>query len=53
MKSIPGAVTAALYLAATYAEPIPHAVEAPRVDLGYAVYKGSYDANNSINVFKG
>jgi hypothetical protein len=48
-----GAVTAMLYLAAACAEPIPRAVNTPKVDLGYAVYEGNYDANNSINVFKG
>ena len=40
-------------LAAAAAEPIPRAVKAPTVDLGYAVYEGSLDANNSINAFKG
>ena len=41
-------------LAATVtAEPVPRAAKAPTVDLGYAVYEGSLDANNSINAFKG
>lgn len=41
-------------LAATIAaEPIPRATKAPTVDLGYAVYEGSFDGNNSINAFKG
>lgn len=43
----------ALLAAAVAAEPIPRAVNAPTVDLGYAVYEGSFDANNSINAFKG
>ena len=43
----------ALLAATIAAEPIPRAVKAPTVDLGYAVYEGSYDANNSINTFKG
>jgi len=42
----------ALLVAGSGAEPIPRAVKAPRVDLGYAVYEGSYDANTSINIFK-
>ncbi|KAH9882826.1 hypothetical protein J1614_000192 [Plenodomus biglobosus] len=42
----------ALLAAQACAEPA-HAAEAPTVDLDYAVYQGSYDANNSINVFKG
>jgi len=41
-------------LAATIAaDPVPRAANAPTVDLGYAVYEGSLDANNSINAFKG
>lgn len=43
----------ALLAAAVAAEPIPRAVKAPTVDLDYAVYEGSFDANNSINAFKG
>ena len=43
----------ALLAATVAAEPIPRAVKAPTVDLGYAVYEGSYDGNNSINAFKG
>lgn len=43
----------ALLAATVAAEPIPRAVKAPTVDLGYAVYEGSFDANNSINAFKG
>lgn len=43
----------ALLTAIVAAEPIPRAVKAPTVDLGYAVYEGSLDANNSINAFKG
>ncbi|KAI4946498.1 hypothetical protein J4E91_007186 [Alternaria rosae] len=42
----------ALLVAGSGAEPIPRAVEPPRVDLGYAVYEGSYDADTSINIFK-
>jgi hypothetical protein len=45
-------VAFALVLASS-AEPIPRAVKAPKVDLGYAVYEGSYNANTSINIFKG
>ncbi|KAF9701533.1 hypothetical protein EKO04_000114 [Ascochyta lentis] len=43
----------ALLVATGAAEPIPRAVKAPTVDLGYAVYEGSFDGNNSINAFKG
>lgn len=43
----------ALLAVTTAAEPIPRAAKAPTVDLGYAVYEGSLDANNSINAFKG
>lgn len=42
-----------LFLTAPYVESTLQAATAPRVDLGYAVYEGSYDVNNSINVFKG
>ncbi|KAI4693885.1 uncharacterized protein J4E84_002461 [Alternaria hordeiaustralica] len=42
----------ALLLAGSGAEPIPRAVKAPRVDLGYAVYEGSYDSNTGLNIFK-
>lgn len=45
--------TIALLAAAAAAEPVPRAVKAPTVDLGYAVYEGSLDAINSINAFKG
>jgi hypothetical protein len=42
------------FLAATACtEPISRAAKAPKVDLRYAVYEGTYDANNSVNVFKG
>lgn len=43
----------ALIAATVAAEPIPRALKAPTVDLGYAVYEGSLDVNNSINSFKG
>ncbi|KAJ4320509.1 hypothetical protein N0V94_003372 [Neodidymelliopsis sp. IMI 364377] len=43
----------ALLAVASSAEPIPRANKAPTVDLGYAVYEGSLDINNSINAFKG
>lgn len=43
----------ALLAATVAAEPIPRAAKAPTVDLGYAVYEGSFDANSSINAFKG
>lgn len=42
-----------LFAASIAAEPIPRAVQAPTVDLGYAVYEGSFDAASSINAFKG
>lgn len=45
--------TIALLAAIAAAEPVPRAAKAPTVDLGYAVYEGSLDANNSINAFKG
>ena len=51
MKLTAGVV--AFLIATVTAEPIPRAVKAPRVDLGYAVYEGSLDVNNSINAFKG
>lgn len=38
------------------AEPLPVALAAravPSVDLGYAVYQGSYDADYKVNSFKG
>ena len=36
------------------AEPIPLAARAdPTVDLGYAIYQGSYDAETKVNTFKG
>ncbi|KAL6705218.1 hypothetical protein ACN47E_007178 [Coniothyrium glycines] len=53
MKVLQSALATALLAAGACAEPIPRAAAAPVVDLGYAVYEGSYDANNSINVFKG
>jgi hypothetical protein len=53
MRSISGAFTAVLYIAAACSEPISRAVKAPKVDLRYAVYEGNYDAKNNINVFKG
>ncbi|CAO2648598.1 Nn.00g078650.m01.CDS01 [Neocucurbitaria sp. VM-36] len=53
MKLLGGAFATALLAAGACAEPVPRAAKAPTVDLGYAVYEGSYDANNSINVFKG
>lgn len=43
----------ALLPAVVSAEPIPRAAKGPTVDLGYAVYEGSLDVNNSINAFKG
>ncbi|KAF1926615.1 alpha/beta-hydrolase [Didymella exigua CBS 183.55] len=43
----------ALLAATVAAEPVPRAAKAPTVDLGYAVYEGSLDTNNSINAFKG
>jgi hypothetical protein len=52
MWSFSRAFTIALLAAAPCAEPIPRAVMAPKVDLGYAIYEGSYDADNSINIFK-
>ena len=49
----PGILLAlALLVAGSGAEPIPQAVKAPRVDLGYAVYEGSYDSNTGLNIFK-
>jgi hypothetical protein len=53
MKLLQGTITTAFLVAAACAEPILRVVKSPKVDLGYAIYKGSYDANNSINVFKG
>jgi hypothetical protein len=44
-------ITTALLVAAASTEPVH--VKAPTVDLGYAVYEGSHDTNNSIDVFKG
>jgi hypothetical protein len=41
-------------LTGVIAEPVhlsPRA--APTVDLGYAVYQGTYDANSQVNSFKG
>jgi hypothetical protein len=43
----------ALLAATTAAKLVPRAAKAPTVDLGYAVYEGSVDVNNSINAFKG
>jgi hypothetical protein len=42
-----------LLAATACTEPILRAAKAPKVDLGYAMYEGTYDANNSVNVFKG
>ncbi|KAH7392802.1 Alpha/Beta hydrolase protein [Pyrenochaeta sp. MPI-SDFR-AT-0127] len=53
MRLLQGALATALLAAGACAEPVPRAAKAPTVDLGYAVYEGSYDSNNSINVFKG
>lgn len=53
MKVLRGAIATLLLAAGGCAEPVPRAAKAPTVDLGYGVYEGSYDANNSINVFKG
>lgn len=53
MKVLGSAIATALLAAGACGEPIPRAAKAPTVDLGYAVYEGSFDANNSINVFKG
>ncbi|KAJ8114995.1 hypothetical protein OPT61_g3253 [Boeremia exigua] len=50
MKLAVGAT--ALLAAIAAAEPVPRAAKAPRVDLGYAVYEGSFDADNNINAFK-
>jgi hypothetical protein len=53
MRSVKILLALALLFARSGAEPVPRAAKAPTVDLGYAVYEGSYDANTSINVFKG
>lgn len=53
MRLLQNTFATALLAAQACADPIPRAVKAPTVDLDYAVYEGSYDANNSINVFKG
>lgn len=53
MKVLGSAIATALLAAGACAEPVPRAAKTPTVDLGYAVYEGNYDANNSINVFKG
>jgi hypothetical protein len=53
MRLLYNTITTALLVAAACAEPVPRAVKAPKVDLGYTVYEGSYDANSSLNVFKG
>jgi len=47
------AFAAAVVAAAASAQPSPSTAKTPIVDLGYAIYEGRYDANNSINVFKG
>jgi hypothetical protein len=42
-------------LSGVVAEPIPVALvarAAPNVDLGYAIYEGSYDAEYKVNSFK-
>jgi hypothetical protein len=43
----------ALLAASVAAEPIPRAVKPPTVNLGYAVYQGTFDGNSNINAFKG
>ena len=53
MRVLQGAIAIALLTVGTHTEPVSRAAKAPKVDLGYAVYEGSYDANSSINVFKG
>ncbi|KAF2128864.1 alpha/beta-hydrolase [Dothidotthia symphoricarpi CBS 119687] len=53
MKMHGKVIATALLAGIAVAEPIPRAVKAPSVDLGYSIYEGSYDVNNSINVFKG
>jgi hypothetical protein len=55
MKFLQGAVAIALFAGLSIAEPIPNlaARDAPTVDLGYSVYSGKYDVNNSINAFLG
>jgi hypothetical protein len=55
MKFPQSAVATALLAGWSVAEPIPNlaARDAPTVDLGYSVYSGKYDANNSINAFLG
>jgi len=50
MRVLQGACATALLAARVGAEPV---AKAPSVDLGYAVYEGRFDANSSINVFKG
>lgn len=53
MRVIGSVFATALLAAGACGEPVPRAAKAPTVDLGYSVYEGSYDANNSINIFKG
>jgi hypothetical protein len=53
MRFLHNTATTALLVAAACAEPVSRAVKAPKVDLGYTIYQGSYDVNNSINIFKG
>ena len=53
MKLLEVTTTAALLVTAVCAEPVLRVVKSPKTDLGYAIYEGSYDAKNSINVFKG
>ena len=45
----------ALLSSPVLAEPIPLEARAggPKVDLGYSIYEGSYDANSKLNTFKG
>jgi hypothetical protein len=53
MRSVKIVLALALLFARSGAEPVPRAVIAPIVDLGYAVYEGSHDANTGVNLFKG
>lgn len=43
----------ALLAVSVSAEPIPRAAKLPTVDLGYAVYEGTFDNSSRINSFKG
>lgn len=54
MKGLFGAVALFAAQAGILASPLaPRATSIVAVDLGYAVYQGTRDANNSINIFKG